>query len=82
MRKCKIINTGNHKLKIENYYSYELITDKLDYNGNSIFLAFPYHIYNDEEELIEVLNKIEFDNLCIDIKKIRKEKLLKLNQTR
>jgi len=78
MRKCRIIKAENHKLKLGNCYSYEIITEN-NRSGNSIFLAFPYHIYDEEDELIEVLNKTEFDNLCIDVKKDRKEKLDKLN---
>lgn len=78
MRKCKIIKADNNKLKIGNSYLYDIITEQKDYTGKSIFLAFPYHIYNEQEELLEVLNKTEFLDICIDIQKNRKLKLQKI----
>jgi len=83
MRKCKIIKmTGSNRLKLGNYYSYEIIENVKDSIGTSICLTFPYHIYDKDGMLIEVLNKNEFFEQCIDIQKNRKEKLNKINAIR
>lgn len=82
-RKCQLINkyAETSIIKFGKIYTYEIITSRKNFDGNSVFLAFPYHLY-DDDDLIDVITEKGFTLNFIDIKRQRKLKLEKLNERR
>jgi len=77
MRKCKFLGYRDS-------VSYSLIKNKIySYEISNIDSSFPYHIYDDiEYSPLTTYSKGYFNALFIDIAKLRKLKLEKLNEDR